>query len=168
MADQENKKVRKCGNCGHEGHDKRKCPKVEVKPEIKAEPQTIYVLMYKEDNGDSVHDHITLYASVDGLVRGIEETIVEIRNVLFDDEDDEDDEDDDTIVPSHYRTLLYYTEQETLKNVPIPTKEYVESVLNAGFERQHLDGLIIKVGNELGGAACFGCEISVHKKTLIP
>ena len=166
MADQDHKKTRKCGNCGQEGHDKRKCPKVEVKPEIKAEPQTIYTLTFKEDNGDSVHDYVTLYASVDGLVRGIEETIVETRERLC--QDDDEDEPDNTVVPSHYRPLFYYTDQETLKNAPIPTKEYVESVLNAGFEREHLEGLIIKVCRELGGAACFACEISVHKKTLNP
>lgn len=166
MSETQPKKIRKCGNCGQEGHDKRKCPKVEVKPEIKVEPQTIYALTYKEDNGDSVSDYVTLYASIDGLVAGIGKMIQGTREDLC--HDDDDDEPDTAVVPSHYKPLFYYTEQETLKNVPIPTKEYVESVLNAGYNRSHLDGLIIKVGRDLGGSSCFGCEISVHKKTLNP
>ena len=164
MADIQSKKIRKCGNCGKEGHDKRKCPKVEVKPETKDEPQTIYALTFKDDNGDSVHESVTLYASIEGLVRGIEKMIMQTREDLCHDEDD--DEPDTTVIPSHYKPLFYYTEQETLKNVQIPTKEYVESVLNADYKRSHLDGLIIKVGSDLGGSACFGCEISVHKKML--
>ena len=168
MADQETKKARKCGNCGQEGHTKRKCPKLEVKPEIKAEPQTIYALTYKEDNGDSVYEHVTLYASIDGLVRGIEQTIVNNRADLCHEDDEHDEDKDDYDIPDYANKLFYYTNQESLKDVPIPTKEYVESVVAAGSNRDHLDGLIIKVGHELGGAAGFACEISIHKKKLNP
>jgi hypothetical protein len=161
----EPKKARKCGNCGKEGHDKRKCPKVEIPPETKAEPQTIYALICKEDNGDSISEYVSLYASIDGLVKGIEKTIVSTRTDL---DQDDDDPPDTTKVPREYKDLFYYTEDETLKNAPIPTKEYVESVLNAGSKRSHLNGLILKIGETMGGAAGFGFELAVQKKTVNP
>lgn len=166
MADSSQKKTRKCGNCGQEGHDKRTCQKVEVKPETKAEPQTIYALQYKEDNGDSVDDCVTLYASIDGLVKGIEDWIVNTRTDLCHKDDDYDEDKDHYDIPCYAKDLFYYTNQESLKDVPIPKKEDVEKVLNSN--KYHLKGLLIKVGAELGGSACFACEISVQKKTLNP
>jgi hypothetical protein len=84
-----------------------------------------------------------------------------------DEEDDEDEEEDDDYATVYKKDLLYYKDTDVFKNVPRPTKEYIEGVLNNPM-RGHLEGLIVKIGRELGGAACFACEISVHKKTLYP
>lgn len=168
----EQKKAIKCGVCGQEGHNKRTCPTakpervLEVKTEVKQEPQIIYALEYADDNGDEVFRNTTLYASLDGLMTGIEKLIRGVQTDLFTDEDElSDTEDEDP--PSYAKDLFYYTHHESMKNVPIPTREYVESVLN-NTKRRHLDGMIVKVGSVLGGSACFGCEISVRKQTLNP
>ena len=170
MADTTNKKARKCGNCGQEGHDKRKCPtlaskKDEVKPETKDEPQTVYGVLIKEDNGDDVHTWFTLYASLDGLMGGLKKTIDDFTK---EHEDDDDDEDVKNMAPTskYYKHLFYYNESETFKNVPVPTKEYVEGLLN---KKTYLnDTLLIKTGSGIGGSACFACEISVFMKTVNP
>lgn len=170
MADTTNKKARKCGNCGEAGHDKRKCPKIEnpieVKSQIQTQPQTIYALECAEDNGDDVDRSTMLYASIDGLVKGIEDWIVNTRTDLCHEDDDYDEDKDHYDIPCYAKDLFYYTNQESLKDVPIPKKEDVEKVLNSN--KYHLKGLIIKVGAELGGSPCFACEISVHKKKLNP
>jgi hypothetical protein len=167
----EQKKQVKCGGCGQLGHNKRTCPsgkevKPETKPEIKLEPQIIYALEYADDNGDEVHRSTTLYASLDGLLNGIEKLIRNVQTDLCTDEDELSDTEDDD--PPYYKDkLFYYTHHESMKEVPIPTREYVESVLSKkGYDS--MDGMIIKVGSTLGGAACFGCEISVRRKTLNP
>jgi hypothetical protein len=128
--------------------------------------QIIYALEYAEDNGDTVQRTTTLYASLDGLVEGIEKLIRGVQEDLCTDEDElSDTEDDDS---SCYKDLFYYTHHESMKEVPIPTREYVEEVLNNKKRLRGLNGMIIKVGNRLGGAGGFACEISVQKKTLNP
>lgn len=168
----EEKKLKfKCSVCGQEGHNKRTCPSTKAdrllgtKKEVKQELQIIYALEYSEDNGDDVHRTTTLYASLDGLMNGIEKLIRGVQEDLCVDEDEiSDSEDFDP--PSYAKKLFYYSHHETMKDVPIPTREFVEKTLNE--KRNELDGLIIKIGHELGGAACFGCEISVRKQTLNP
>jgi len=157
----------KCGACGQEGHNKRTCPTtkaerlLEPKPEVKQEPQVIYALEFADDNGNSVYRNTKLYASLDGLLKGIDNIIKEIQ-------EDHDDSDDDEKPPGYAKELFYYAGSTNLKSIPTPTREYLESVLNAGPKRSHLNGLIIKIGPELGGAATFACEISIHKKMLNP
>ena len=166
----EQKKLIKCGSCGKEGHNKRTCPTksesvLEVKKEVKQEPQIIYALEYAEDNGDIVYRNTTLYASLDGLVSGIEKLILGVQeNFCSEDDELSDSEDDDP--PSFVKDIFYYTHHESMKNVPLPTKGFVEKVL--GKKNDCLNGLVIKVGTTLGGASCFACEISVHTKTLNP
>ena len=168
----EEKKLKfKCSVCGQEGHNKRTCPTtkadriLEIKKEVKQEPQIIYALEYAEDNGDDVHRNTTLYASLDGLVNGIEKLIRGVQEDLCVDEDELSDS-EEKYPPSYAKELFYYSHHESMKNVPTPTKEFVEKVLAKKYD--HLDGLILKVGHEIGGAAGFACEISVHKKTLNP
>lgn len=168
----EQKKLIKCGACGQEGHNKRTCSTkkseqaLEVKTEVKQGPQIIYALEFAEDTGDEVFRNTTLYASLDGLVIGIEKLIRGVQTDLCT-EDDEVSDGEDTDPPSYVKELFYYTHHESMKNVPIPTREYVESVLN-NTKRRHLNGMIVKVGSRLGGSSCFGCEISVRKQTLNP
>lgn len=130
--------------------------------------QIIYALEYAEDNGDTVQRTTTLYASLDGLVEGIEKLIRGVQTDLCTDEDELSDTEDEDDNSSCYKDLFYYTHHESMKEVPIPTREYVEEVLNNKKRLRGLNGLIIKVGSSLGGAAGFSCEISVQKKTLNP
>lgn len=167
MADTQPKKARKCGNCGQEGHDKRKCPgvekKVEVKPETKAEPQTVYGVLVREDNGDDVQDFMNLYASIDGLMEGLTKTIQNLNAEHAD--DDLEDEGNKAKTSTYFKDLHYYTDVETFKNIPVPTKEFVENLVNTRGYRYNK--LLIKVGDdELGRSASYGCELSVFKKTV--
>lgn len=165
MADTAPKKMRKCSLCGQGGHNKLKCPTLSEKPAVAAppaEPQTVYGLRVKENNGDSVSQWTKLYASIDGLMKGLEAQIKGIESYHEDDEDEEDTNDP----PSYVKELYYYTGAEVFKNVPIPTKEYIEKVLG-NPRRDYLDGLIIQVG-DIHAASYFACEISVHELTLNP
>lgn len=158
------KKARKCSLCGQEGHNKLKCSSVNAKP---AEPSTVYGIRVKEDNGDSTSEWTTLYASIDGLMKGLETQIKSIESESYhEDEDDDEEDDDEEDPPVFVKELYYYTGSEVFKNVPIPTKEYVEKVLS-DKRRDYLDGLIIKVG-DIDAACYFACEISVHKLKLNP
>jgi hypothetical protein len=164
MADTQPKKTRKCGTCGQEGHDKRKCQKVEVKPETKDEPQTVYGVLVKEDNGDAVSEWFTLYASLDGLVKGIEKVIRTLEDGC--DNEDEKEPENQAKESRRYQTLHYYTDEEVFKNISPPSRDYVVNLMT---KPSYVDNhLIIKVGDTLGGAACFACEISLFKKTLNP
>lgn len=169
MSEQKKQLKFKCSVCSQEGHNKRTCPTtkaerlLEPKPEVKQEPQIIYALEVAEDNGNSVYRSTVLYASLDGLLNGLDK-IVKGFQEDYDDLDDEDDEKP----PGYAKELFYYGEATNLKDIPTPTREYLESILNAGSRRSHLNGLIIKIGKELGGATNFACEISIRKQTLNP
>lgn len=169
----EQKKSIKCGTCGQEGHNKRTCPTtkkevvLEVKAEVKQELQIIYALEFAEDNGDSVYRNTTLYASMDGLMKGIHQLMDELEECHGSDESEAEEDEDAYERSKVYRELLYYKDTEVFKSVPRPTKEYIESVLD-NKRRSYLGGLIIKIGSTLGGASGFACEISVNTKTLNP
>ena len=123
----------------------------------------VYGVRVKENNGDSVREWTTLYSSIDGLMKGLEKQIKDIENYHEDDEEEESTDDDP---PVYVNELFYYTGSEVFKNVPIPTKEYVEKIL-ADKRRDYLDGLIIKIG-DIDAAFSFACEISVHKLVVNP
>jgi hypothetical protein len=162
----------KCSVCGQEGHNKRTCPTtkaerlLEPKPEVKQEPQVIYALEFAEDNGDSVYRNTKLYASLSGLMNGLRELMTQLAELH---EDDELSEDDESLEKAKvYDDVFYFKDTSVFKDVPIPAKEDVEQILNREGKYKYSDGLMIKIGSELGGATCFACEISVHKKTLNP
>lgn len=176
MAD--NKRIYKCSLCHEIGHNKAKCSKkvTESKPKPTAEIQPlreIYEWNMKVDIGNGgVDEYGLVYASIDGLVKGLEECIRETEeehNHPYDseeeEEDEEEEEEEDEYSP-YKGKIFYYSEIEKFKNVPIPTKEYIEKFLS---EKHHqYDGLLIKIGRYVGGADYFGCEISVSKRKVNP
>jgi hypothetical protein len=139
--------------------------KVETKPKL--ENETIYQITVKEDNGDDVSDYYLLYRSIDGLVNGLEEVINNIKKEQEDLEDeDEEDEEEEENEYSYTKHLLYHTKKESFKDVPIPTKEYIEAFLK-NREARWLNGLLVEAG-PMRGAACFACKIYVTEQTLRP
>jgi hypothetical protein len=172
MAD--NKRIYKCSVCHEVGHNKAKCPtqkkeeiaetaapaKVETKPQL----ETIYQIQVKEDNGDEVQDYNVLYASIDGLMKGLKEVMTNLAEYNSETYGDEEEEEEDEGDPEG---VFYYSTKEYFKDVPVPTKEYIEDFLD-NKKIRYMNGLLIKVGSRLGGAASFGCEISVRKIKLNP
>jgi hypothetical protein len=122
----------------------------------------VYGVRVKENNGDSIHELTTLYSSIDGLMKGLEKQIKDIES--YHEDDEEEDYTDDP--PVYVNELFYYTGSEVFKNVPVPSKDYIEKIL-ADKRRTYLDGLIIRVG-DLHGALSFACEISVLKLVVNP
>lgn len=67
----EGKKARKCGKCGQEGHDKRKCPKQDTEsetPSIEEEPLLYAILGNIVINENSTHIHGPTFATTPGAV----------------------------------------------------------------------------------------------------
>jgi hypothetical protein len=174
MAD--NKRIYKCSLCHEVGHNKAKCPtqkkqeiaetaapaKVETKPQL----ETIYQITVEEDNGDDVSKYYLLYRSIDGLTKGLEKVINNIKEEQVDLENETEEEEEEEDEYSYTRHLLYHSKKESFKDVPIPTKEYIEAYLkNRGI--RYLNGLIIEAGS-MRGAACFACNIYVTEQTLNP
>lgn len=167
----DDKKKVKCGTCGQLGHNKRTCPGEKKMPdvepvELNAQHRVVYVLNIAEDNGDSVSRNMSLYASVDALMVGIASLI----NSLTEEHEDDDCDNSDHPPPGYASKIHYYSGVEAFKNVPMPAKDVVESVLDDKNYRKALSqgyaGLLVKIGPPLGSADGFGCEISVEKKTL--
>lgn len=171
MAD--NKRIYKCSVCHEIGHNKAKCTKTEKAPpkavEEKPQMEFIYVLSQKEDNGDTVQEYDVLYASIDGLMKGIEEMIKSLEEFKEHDEYESEDEDEEEYRDDKYYKgkIHYFNPSESFKELPpVPTKEYVEDLLAKKYDG--MNGLLIKIGRTMGGASCFATEISVSKKKLNP
>lgn len=174
----EAKRVYKCSVCQEAGHNKAKCPtlKTEKAPpkavEEKPQMEFAYVLKQKEDTGDDVIEHEILYLSMDGLMKGIEQMISSLEDFVDEndglDSDEEDEEEEEYKDDKYYKGRIhYYNPSETFHELPpVPTKEYVEELMNKKYDC--LNGLLIKIGRSMGGAMCFGTEISVSKKKLNP
>jgi hypothetical protein len=159
------KKIRKCGICGKDDHDKRKCPdnvkKAEVKPEINTQLQTVYGVLVKEDNGDDVHEWFRLFSTVKGSMTMIA-NVIESFNTEHGDSDVEIAE-NKAPTSTYYKNLFYYNDDELFNTIPVPTEEFVTELLK---NTRECVKLLIKIGDRIGGAQAFGCEISVFKKEI--
>lgn len=183
MADKP-KRVYKCSVCQEPGHNKAKCPTLKAEKAapkaVEEKPQmlpTIYEIRVKEDNGDSISEYHKSYASIDGLVKGVEKIINQIKDYAkeLEDEDEEEEEDEEDEEEREYETqklkpyrdhCFYFTKHPICKNIPIPTKDYIQEFLN-NDRIWFMNGLMIKVG-ELPGMGPFACEIYVTKGDLNP
>lgn len=163
----------KCSNCKQIGHNKRKCPK-QMAESVPAKDETnpklekkIYMITVKQDNGDDVSEYYVFYETIDSLVKGLEDVINNIKKEQEDLEDEEEEEEEEKNNPYSYtRHLLYHSKKESFKDVPIPTKEFIEAFLEKS-EVRWINGLIIEAG-PMRSAACFACNIYVTKQTLRP
>lgn len=121
----------------------------------------VYVLETKEDSGMHMYEHLALYASIDGLMKGIY-ALYDMLSEAY--SDIEYDEKSDTEVPeAHLLELHYYSRNATFKEVPLPTKEYIVDRLNVVDNNNK--SMILKIGDEFGGHE-FACEIYVYIRPL--
>ena len=149
MAEDKVKKPRKCGTCGEVGHTKRTCKLDEPPKKTYNYFEYVYAIETEEDNGDSVDKFTTLFKSVDGLMGNLKK-IYESYVELYGDEECTD--------PGELRRGAFIREDcESFKDVPFPTKETVQKIIDNKY-----DNLLLKIG-EIGGAAGFACKISVRK-----
>ena len=145
------KKIRKCGNCGGVGHDKRKCPDKDVVEKKHNYFEQIYAIEIEEDNGDSVHKSTIVCRSVDGLMKKLKE-LYDNWTEIYGDDDYED--------AGEMKNGVFRRESESFKNVPFPLKSTIEEKVKSSY-----DNIILQIG-DIGSAAGFACKISVTKMKL--
>ena len=144
--------VRKCGNCGGVGHDKRKCPDNDGILKTHTTFEKIYSIECEEDNGDSVHKTLYVSRSIDGLMKRLKD-IYDGWSEIYGDEEYGD--------PGELHNGLFERECESFKNVPFPLKDTIEEKVKDPYSAMPI--LII---GEVGSAAGFACKVSVRMLKL--
>lgn len=121
----------------------------------------IYVLEAKEDSGMHIHEHMSLYASIDGLMDGIYklyDMLSEAYSVI-----EYEEVNDDEVPDAYLLELHYYNKNPTFKDAPLPTKKYITKRLHVTDNNNK--SMILKIGGEFGGHE-FACEIYVYTRSL--
>lgn len=145
------KKLRKCGNCGGVGHDKRKCPDKDVVEKKHNYFEQIYVIKTEEDTGDCVVDSVILCRSIDTVMKKLEMIYDSWKEIYGEEEYDDAGE---------MKNGVFRRESESFKSVPFPLKSTIEEKA-----KDLRDNTILSIG-DLGSASGFACKLSVTKEKL--
>lgn len=163
------KKHVKCGACGELGHNKRTCPKNKTTTEPSKEVSdvvstatpvstSIYVITVSDWCNGRVDTDAILCASPDAVYRKLKSRI-EWYNETYGDRDDSEVDGDGR---DEYPNIVYYRNEEQFREITVPTKEQIETVLN---NKRYNGDVLINIGNILS-AISFALQISVGIQTL--